>query len=327
MSMPISNSTESQELRKAHIQRVISSCFEKIIWQPFSSEETIENPEIADFLTKMFKRRAAKPNSHGSSRSSAVWRALAIRKLQSESSSSQSIPPPSPPASPGTSFVPSKVALGGHGKLATKVIEEIMRVVNPLLDPSQEANFRQDILSVVQDAYSVWIVAQTGTYEINFCSQLDPARRSEWRPLDYDHPSSDSVSMHTVPATHPRVFSLFPEITARKLYFISEKTEGPPGSFPEPNEPSQMAELRIHTGVGLAEWSPLVIRGKEEVKEIEDEFRRLKKQARNKRNGPSRKTSTADPFGSTTPASPTTPNLPPGKQWSAMGGTMTSGEA
>lgn len=325
-SVPISDSEESRSLCMAHAQRIISSYIVDIIWQPFSSEKTSEHKEFSNFLAEIYTGLATKPDPNGTGRAPIVFRTLTIRELRSMRGSSLSAPPPSPPASPGTSFGSSKVTSTGHSTLASKFVEGVLGILKPLIDPTQQDEFQKALSSLAQVSESVWTSAQTDILEIQIISRLDQSRRDDWRSHEYDPPSADGASdVATNMATHPRVFTLFPEIKARQLcHNSSDKLDDLSDSFPEPcNQPFQPVELSIHPGVGLAEWSPLVISGKEEVQEAEESLAQVTRERWMRRGRQSRKASIAisvASIGSTasTVGSPVSPSA----QWTANGGTM-----
>ncbi|KAH6704041.1 hypothetical protein BKA61DRAFT_581292 [Leptodontidium sp. MPI-SDFR-AT-0119] len=110
-----------------------------------------------------------------------------------------------------------------------------------------------ELQAVVNSSADVWNYAQAGGLKITIDPLLDRAYREEWRsqqfdialPSDENGPDPDLASN-----THPTVSTLFPRVSAR----IQENL--PPSSFPN-------LELTvIHPGVGLPEWSPLVVHAK-----------------------------------------------------------------
>jgi hypothetical protein len=105
--------------------------------------------------------------------------------------------------------------------------------------------------------------------KVTVSPSLKPVHREEWRyqkldpvlPQDnYDEIRSDIMSK-----THPRIFTLFPRVVAWEVAGPIKPDAGPPGSWPsESDQGLRRIETCIHPGVGLPEWSSLVVRGKEE---------------------------------------------------------------
>lgn len=106
----------------------------------------------------------------------------------------------------------------------------------------------------------------------------------------FDPPSTDSGTVDdVVSSTYPRIFTLFPRVTALKLSVPAEVPAGLPGSWPETEQEPRMIETCIHCGTGLPEWSVLVVRGKDEEiwrkqciekERIQEELAALEKQKR-----------------------------------------------
>jgi hypothetical protein len=289
VSVPISDSEESQKLRIAHAQRVISSSLNKNIWQPFSSEKTLPHPDFISLLSEI-AADLAKPCHDGrtSGRAASVWTALTMRALESlslaslssQASTSQGSPPPHPS---GQSPPPRR---------ADKVVDDVLRVLSPIVTPSQKGQLQKELLALVDLSIAVWRSAQTDELKIIVCPNLDRANRNEWRYLRFDPQSSspdEDIGAEIVSSTHPRIFTLFPRITAvQKLSRAAEPATGLPGSWPQAQDEPRTIETCIHTGAGLPEWSPLVVKGKEEEEErrdyLHDEMVRVRQEA-NVRSG------------------------------------------
>lgn len=286
-SIPISNSPESEALRMARAQIIISSSLIDIIWQPFSSEKTAPYPEVISVLSDISAELAK--SSHGSSsgpRTAGIWRALTMRALQSLS------PTPLPPSSTSQANLPLL-------SRAERLVNKVLLILLPLVAPSKEPYLRDDLLSLANSAISVWSSVQTAELQLLVSSSLDSAQRNEWRSLVFDPPPTDCVADDIVYSTHPRVFTLFPRITALRSPVPAEAPTGLPGSWPEHDQEPRMIETCIHPGTGLPEWSVLVLKGKAEEEDrkerveeerIQDELAALEKQkreleARGGRNG------------------------------------------
>jgi len=207
-----------------------------------------------------------------------------MRALQSSSTAS-------PPPSASTYQGPPLPSPPLHR--AEKVVDDVLSVLSPLVLSSQEPQFRKDILSLAHAAIYVWTSAQTDEFKIIVSPTLDRASRSEWRSQIFDpSPSSnDSTDQEIISSTYPRIFTLFPRVTARKIVAKTASPAGPPGSWPEPESEPPTIEACIHAGTGLPECSALVLKGKSEKEERKDYLSqamdRAKKElnAKNTRNG------------------------------------------
>jgi hypothetical protein len=241
-SVPISNSEDSKKLRSAHAQRVISSYLQRIIWQPFSSGKTMQQENIISLLEDIAKELVNSSHPGSGIRAARVWSALTMRALQSLSSTSQGVP---------------------VGR-AQNFVEGTTKVLSPLIKPSQKADFQKDLGALVDSAVSVWNSAQTGELEIEIASDLERGARKDWRSPIFDPPEENTIGMEIALSTRPRIFVLFPRVIARRFCSDTE-IDSLPGSWPEPEGESRTVEMCIHSGIGVAEWSALVVRGKEEV--------------------------------------------------------------
>lgn len=235
-------------LRIANVQRVISGFLCDIVWQPFSSEQTLQYPDLMAMLNTI-AAQVAKSN-HGSSaggRAETVWSALTMRALQS-------LQPTSPSASNSTS------QRSATPDRAEKLVSDVLRVLGSLVDPDQETQLRNDLATLTHSAISTWSCAQTDELELTVCPTLDLANLAEWRSIFDDGNTTEIIS-----STRPRIFTLFPRITAKKFLLTVKTPTGPPGSWPELEDQKLCTlETCIHPGIGLRECSPLVTRGKDE---------------------------------------------------------------
>ncbi len=204
----------------------------------------------------------------------------------------ESLSPDSPP--PGTTSQGPSHPLPPPRR-ATEVVKNVLSVLSPLVIPSQELNLRNELLALANVAISVWTAAQTDELKFTVYLALDLATRNEWRsstfdplPLFHDNNNTD---IDIVSSTHPRIFTLFPRIIARKVVGSAKPPMGPPGSWPEAEQEPRMIETCIHTGTGLPEWSALVVKGKQEEQErkeyLSEAMQRAKNDliAKNTRNG------------------------------------------
>ncbi|KAH6664029.1 hypothetical protein B0J14DRAFT_644456 [Halenospora varia] len=240
---------ESHETYESPAPRLSSRPLSDIIWQPFSSEKAVLYPDLISILDDIAAKLAE--SSHGRSsgpRTAAIWRALTMRGVQS-------LPPTPLPPTPANPPPLSRVE---------RVVSKVISILSPLVSLSQEPQFRDDLLALANSAISVWSSAQTGGFQLVVSSSLERTRRNEWRSFVFDPPSTDSgLAEDVVFATHPRIFTLFPRVTALKISAPVEAGAALPGSWPEPREPCTI-ETCIHPGTGLPEWSALVLKGKDE---------------------------------------------------------------
>jgi hypothetical protein len=267
-SVPISSSADSELLRMAHAQRVISGFLWNIVWQPFSSEETLQQP---GFMAKLraTSREVARSSSGASDggRAEAIWAALTMRALQSLSATS-TVSRDS--TSQGTQ-TPGRVEV---------LVSSVINVLRSLISPAQEAQFSNDLVKLAHSAVLTWDCAQTDELQITVWPTLDPANINEWRSFVFDPPLppfEDGKTTNTISSTHPRIFTLFPRVTAKKFLLATKAAASPPGSWQEPEQEPSAEETYIYPGLGLRDCSALVIRGKEE-----EEDRQVKEEQKKK---------------------------------------------
>ncbi len=312
-SVPISLSEESELLRLAHGQQVISGLLCDLVWQPFSSEKTFQQPDFAANLSTISME--LEKSSPGGRRAKGVWAALTMRALHSLSVASK--------ASSDEKF-PETPTSGRVEELVSKVFHQLKALVSP----SQEAQFRSDLVALGHSAISAWSCAQTDELQITVCPTLEMSNANAWRSHVFD-PIEDDTAMEIKSSAHPRILTLFPSVTAKKALPVAKVSAGPPGSWPEPDGDTAWEEICIHPGSGLRECSTLVINGKAEEeerkaeekrkeellaahrKEVEKEFKESQL-ARSQKIGHGRRKSTAD--SSSGPPSPTA-------QWRNNGGS------
>jgi len=224
--VPISSSEVSEKLRIAHAQRVISSQLRDIIWQPFSSEITLQQPTYHSLLSRISDELAK--STHGESsglRAARVQAALTMRGLQSQASSST--------------------------RRTVEFVDKVMAVLSLLVKPSLHTNLQKDLLDLATSAVSLWNTAQTDERELIVCPNLDPASYDGW---DED-----------MSALNNGVIVLFPHVIARSYpRTVRHGAVGPPGMWIDSEPEFHIQETCIHRGAGLPEWSALVLEGEEE---------------------------------------------------------------
>ncbi|CAG8957301.1 hypothetical protein HYFRA_00010724 [Hymenoscyphus fraxineus] len=281
--MPVSDTLESQKLRISHVQQVISSALLKSIWKPFASENTLQSSEFC-LLESLAARLAVPVNGVRSKRVSRLWSALTTRSLCSTGAVSSS----------------SAVALLSHGPTlswAEQVSRDIHEDILLFADPSKVNSLYDEVFKIVASAIALWKDVQNDQLEITIDPVLDLKQREDWRSQRLD-PQDIDLQLESKIATRPRVFRLFPRITA----FHSENPEMDSSSEPE--------EICIHPGVGIPESAPWVAAGRAEeedrVRILAEGMEELKKSANErakKRSCRSRRGSTASIVGASSPTS------------------------
>jgi hypothetical protein len=189
-SVPISNSPVSKELCLAHFQRVISSQIQAVLWQPFSSEITVEDPKQTSILNQIYDRLARSSQENKSSlRAARTCAALIARSLHSQPTSIRRV------------------------EIFTN---NMVKVLSLLLNLKILPALRKDLTRLATSAISLWSIVQSDKREIRVHSTLDSA--------SFETPEED------VDMTNSRVFVLFPCVTARSCTQIGNAyPASPPG--------------------------------------------------------------------------------------------------
>ncbi|KAH8808782.1 hypothetical protein F5884DRAFT_381804 [Xylogone sp. PMI_703] len=277
-SIPFSNSDNAKALRMAHVQRIISEYIREHIWHPFSIAKVQQNGGPVLLLNTIAEILKSNQGTNGAYISK-IWSALTERALQSPELE------------------------GPMQDRATKVVQGIRHILLPLVSQEEAQNFTNDILKLSQSAIAVWNASQTDELEIKVCSELDPELREQWRCKELDPPmlptnKNDKAKADIPSATTKRIFILFPRIEARSFSKTSGSRPTLPGGWPEAETEQALApvETCIHPGVGLPEWSVLVVRGHEEVERLkkdkeeeerlyQESFQEFNKQWKNRKGG------------------------------------------
>ncbi|CZR55542.1 uncharacterized protein PAC_05430 [Phialocephala subalpina] len=249
-SIPISDSQESKMLRIAYAQRLISSYLCKLIWQPFSSDNTFQD-ERKDLVFLLWKLK------HGleSKQSIKIWSALTTRSLKGQAPFSL------PPTSSTSQLSLPQIPLATR---AERFLESLIPVLSLLVQESDHESLKKDLLQLADSAISIWDSAQSEeSLDINIISELDPNLREQWRSPIFDG-KVNNTEIEIISSTHPRIFTLFPRFATIKVITL-------PGTFDSTAGPQQEEDTILHPGIGLAECSALVIKGKEELQEREEE--------------------------------------------------------
>ncbi len=227
----------------------------QIILQTFSSDATFQ-AERRNSVQILETALLGLSQSTDSNRAATVFKALAVRGLQS----GRLLLAKSAP----TALESSDTRVGAF-------VLVVMRILSLLVVKSEHKNLERDLSGLAQRAIEVWNSAQTDeALDIKASLDLDPSLRTKWRSPTFD--AEDwSAPGGIVSSTHPPIFTLFPTVMAKVQSQITENGVKIPGSFEETRSQPQVQEFCIHDGIGMAESSALVVRGKEEQEQREED--------------------------------------------------------
>ncbi|KFZ01006.1 hypothetical protein V501_10295 [Pseudogymnoascus sp. VKM F-4519 (FW-2642)] len=256
--VPFSNTETSRQLRIAHSQRVIADAVYGTVWQPFSSDITTDDSKLSKLLQDVGA-------AVGTSRSADVWRAVTMRALKSISN-----------AHTQTQHSPSQTLSAAHAiqSREDKLMELVLSVLGPLLDPLDLLQFKADLLQITKQAISVWTSAQADERTFTVNPKLSQGNKHDWKiaTLDYVPFYVDNSSQVVGPMRRnpSGVFTLFPIITATKRIQVQKAGLAPPGSWPGKDQQQVLnAEVTlIHDGLGLPQDSDIVQAGISEREEV-----------------------------------------------------------
>ncbi|KAH7419396.1 hypothetical protein BKA64DRAFT_634087 [Cadophora sp. MPI-SDFR-AT-0126] len=251
-SIPISDSEDSKLLRTAHMERIISFSLSTLVFKPFSSDNTFQT-ERQHAVNLLEEVALGLGRSGDNRRAAAVFKSLAIRGLGSPNS--------------------QETASSLYSKRTDAFLQSIKPVWSLLIPQAQHESLEENLRTLAESAMSLWNTVQNDEFlEINASLDLDLALREKWRSPLFDE---DCVSngLAVTLSTRPRIFTLFPHITAKAFATGPEPTVKIPGSFENPKAEAQMREFCIHPGIGMCESSALVLRGKEEQEDLEEELK------------------------------------------------------
>ncbi|KFY95777.1 hypothetical protein V500_02660, partial [Pseudogymnoascus sp. VKM F-4518 (FW-2643)] len=279
VSIPISNSEESQLLRIAYGQRAISFALQKTVWLPFSSEKTFSQPKLATLLAEISNEvEKSSHTSNGSRRAATAWKALAVRALHSMSAAS----------TPNIYMENKETSSAQRASCrADEVVRDVVKVLSPLLNMPEIDQFEEELLGLAHVAISVWASAEADESHFIIETKLDRADHAKWRSDIFEPLLGDDgePGVGIPSSTRERMYTLFPRITAHKYIKAAENPSKLPGSWHNEEQQQPAIEvLYIHHGVGLPEWSRLVVRGQEEEKETKEDLRQAAEEKRKERN-------------------------------------------
>ncbi|KAK0128484.1 hypothetical protein ONS95_000456 [Cadophora gregata] len=251
--VPISDSSDSKLLRTAHTERILSSTLSTLIFRPFSSDSTFQ-AERKNATNLLEEAALGLEHFGGNRRAAAVLRSLALRGLRS---SNQLQAVSAAPSSRTDAF-----------------LESVKPVLSLLIPQAQHAKLEDALRNLAKAAISLWDSVQNDEFlDIQASLDLDHSFRSEWSSALFD-PDYESNDRTVLSLTCPKIFTLFPNITAKAVATFPEPTVNVPGSFETSKVETQMQEICIHPGVGMCESSALFMKGKDEQEELEGEWKR-----------------------------------------------------
>lgn len=154
-----------------------------------------------------------------------------------------------------------------------KLIELVLSVLGPLLDPSDLLQFKADLLQITKQAISVWISAQADERMFTVNPKLNQGNKRDWKIAALNYVSifgeDDSQVVSPRRRNTTNVFTLFPIITATKRIRVQTAGQEPPGSWPDQDQQVLNAEvILIHDGLGLLQDSDIVQEGISEREEF-----------------------------------------------------------
>lgn len=250
-SVPISGSEASYDLRAAHTQRLLSTVLCKEIWQPFYFGYTLLHPEQISLLQAVaIEVAGSSEDNSGGHRINNIWRTVTMRALQSLSSS-EKLPQHLQQQAAGSASPPIE-----------QIVKDVMSRLEVLYRPSQRAELRTELTNLFNSAMFLWATAQTDALQISAHFILDLGQHADWSSQLFDTQDSDHTDDD---ALHPKVFTLFPQVTAVSSAYVRTSAASLPGSWPESIANTQQIETSIHPGLGFLSTSALVTAGKDEM--------------------------------------------------------------
>lgn len=145
-SVPISNTLVSKELCLMHFQRVISSQLLDILWTPFSSEKTVQDPIQASLLNDIYYGLAQSSDKDKGFHAARTFAALTIRSLHSQSMSN----------------------------IRTELfVENITKVLFILLNSKIHPALRKALTQLATSAIALWSIVQNDERELHVKFTVD----------------------------------------------------------------------------------------------------------------------------------------------------------
>lgn len=234
-SVPFSKSEDSQRLIIAHVQRIISAALVSTFWKPYACETTHSYPGLFAILKTIVGELPNTAGGHGIKRNSRLWYVWTMKALQGRDIGMCSLP-------------------RAGCKIEHEFVEDLLSCLEPIFKPNMRSALRGWLFDLALDSMSLWDKVQTDQLDFDVILNLDPELQHEWWTQDFDE-DNDAKDLASTAKTRPRIFTRFPRIIARQPDFNDNAEAG------------KTKEIIIHRGLGLPEWSSLVLSGKEEVEE------------------------------------------------------------
>ena len=234
------------------MHRIISSNLSTLVFKPFSSDNTFQ-VERENAVRLLEEAALGLQRTTGNKRVAAVFKSLAMQGLRSSSQLQAVSPAP-----------PTRV------DAFTKTIKPFLSLLVP---QAQQAGLEDILCALAQSAITLWDSAQSDEFlDLTASLDLNLALRAKWSSPRFND-DSGSPDHAITSSTDPDILTLFPSITARAFTVTSEPSVQIPGSFENSKSDPQVREFVIHHGIGMCESSALVVRGKEEQQDMEEELK------------------------------------------------------
>jgi len=149
-----------------------------------------------------------------------------------------------------------------------KFSDKVMAILLLLVKPDLHSSLRDELIKLATSATALWDLVQTDVSEVTVLPALDGT----------DFVTVDEAS--PPPGNPDEIIVLFPRITARTCVLA---TDARPKDIPDAEAESSIQESLICRGIGLPEWSDLVVDGEEEEDERRvDQDRKMREEEKRK---------------------------------------------
>lgn len=244
-SVPFSGNEASMLLVTAHVQRIISAALVSKFWKPYLCESTQLYPEVVPILKRIMGVLSNTVDGHNMKRKSRLWYVWTMQALQTKDVGFLSLP---------------RVKI----EIEYEFVNEVLSRLEPIINPQYREALAGKLHNLAYDSMLLWDEVQTDQLDFEIILNLAPAHQSQWWTQDVDEDNGATTNLSSTRKTRPRIFTRFPRIIAR------------PSDFNENSEANKTQEIIIHPGLGLPEWSALVISGKKEVEERQEREKDLR---------------------------------------------------
>lgn len=241
-----------------NVEHIIASCLCDSIWQPFPPGGSLPNHEGL----KQFLQTISTSLSASGGRSESVWRVLTLRGINQALGAS----------APGANNIESTV-------------QRILTILNPLTNPSDSADLKKALLSLLSDSATLWTSARTDSAHITITTEPpSPPDESAWLAQDITtlpplaSPSTSIPSNPPNPTTPP--LCLFPLILHKPPSGPSLTTTTTTAAA----DPTTTTTTIIHQGRALYPSSRACVEGSREKSSHEDDLAQALSDARSRVN-------------------------------------------